>query len=297
MLRSLRLLQPRTLRSLRLLQTTYKQHLSSTPTPTSADEEQEEQPELFDLPLHTTIPFPITGTAAHGSSFNWHLQPGDAVQREQVICEDDSGGVGIKSHVDGYLAWSNSNDSTTATESPIEGGRAPLAVLVGRKEDVSAFQTFAPTVENRELVYDGLFGALIRRVKIISVSSCGLTMLSMPMLAIFGDESVPVSARVAVAGVVMFFGAGTTATVHWMCHPYITQMWRNTQDHYTAESVNMFGRRKYTNFVASDVVMADSRPFSTFKLEPYNHNYYVHTDDECWRPDEHRSFFFTRQDD
>lgn len=199
----------------------------------------------------------------------------------------------MESHVDGYLAWS----SNTSENGQIEGERAPLAVLVGHQDDVAAFECFAPTAENKSLVYDGLFGSLIRKVKIISVSSCGLTMVSMPMLAFFGDESVPVAARTAIAGVVMFFGAGTTATVHWMCHPYITQMWRNTQDHYTSESLNMFGVRKYTNFIASDVVTADARPFATFKLAPYKKNFYVHTDDECWRPDEHRGFFFTRQDD
>ena len=274
--------------------------------PKEPEEEEEEEPELFDLPLHTTVPVPINNSS---QNLTWNKQPGDRVQLDEIICENEQDQ--IKSHVDGYLAWSSSSSSSSSStttsasiSSPsvsngtdITGERAPLAILVSAKEDVSAFETFQPLVEKRELVYDGLFGSLIRRVKIISVSSCGLTMLSMPMLALFGDESVPLGARCAVAGVVMFFGAGTTATVHWMCHPYITQMWRNTQDHYTAESINMFGRRKYTNFVANDVVMADSRPFSTFKLEPYNKNYYVHTEDDCWRPDEEKDFFYTRDDD
>ena len=300
----LRSLLPHTLRSLRSLRFLQTQIPFSTTTTTTHDpqephqeeQEDEDEPELFDLPPHTTIPTPLTGVLDNGVSLNWHVQPGEAVQREQLICEDDSKSVQIKSYVDGYMAWSSVATSTSPA-CTLDGVRTPLAILVGHSHEVSAFTNFAPTVEKRELVYDGLFGSLIRRVKIISVSSCGLTMLSMPMLAIFGDASVPLGARAAIAGVVMFFGAGTTATVHWMCHPYITQMWRNTQDHYTAESVNMFGVRKYTHFVASDVTMADSRPFSTFKLEPYNHNYYVHTDEDCWRPDEHRDFFFTRQDD
>ena len=259
------------------------------------DEKEEEEPELFELPLHTTIPVPKNCPPNLATSLTWHKQPGDLVRRKEIICADgnSNGTIEVTSHVDGYLAWS----SATLDTPGIDGARAPLAVLVGNKEDVPAFETFAPTTEKRELVYDGLFGSLIRRVKIISVSSCGLTMMSMPLLAVFGDASVPLGARAAIAAVVMFFGGGTTATVHWMCHPYITQMWRNTQDHYTAESVNMFGMRKYTNFVASDVVEADNRPFSTFKLAPYNKNYYVHTDDECWRPEEYREFCFTRQDE
>ena len=125
-----------------------------------------------------------------------------------------------------------------------------------------------------------------------------LPLLSMPLLAAFGDESVSLGARFAIAGVVMCFGAGTTATVHWMVKPYIVQMWRNTQDHYTAQSVNMFGMRKYLHFTAAEVAEADSRPFSTFKLlgGERDQNLYVHKDDECWRPDEPRAHFFTRED-
>ena len=70
--------------------------------------------------------------------------------------------------------------------------------------------------------------------------------------------------RIAIAGVVSLFGAGTTGTVNWICKPYIVRMWRNTQDHYTAETVNILAKRKMTNFVAADVTQGDNRPFSSF---------------------------------
>ena len=253
--------------------------------------------ELAHLPPHATISLPSTGRA----QVKWAAGVGDAVAKGQTLCEE--GGVEIVSPADGVLAWTvpqsgeAGGDGFAAVAPTAAGEHAPLAIVVPRPEDVAPFLWFSPCSDDtRELVYEGSFGALIRRVKMVSVASCSLTLLTMPMLALFGDASVAIEARLAIAGVVSLFGAGTTGTVNWICKPYIVRLWRNTQDHYTAETVNILAQRKLTNFVAADVTQGDNRPFSSFKLGSRGMNLYVHKDDECWRPDEHNEFFFTRPD-
>ena len=108
MLRSLKLLQPQTLRSLRLLlplsnrrsltnTISLKQNISNKEIE-HIGKDDEGEPELKDLPPHTTIPSPSTG-----GSFTWLRTPGDLVQRGELIAEDDV--HQIRSHVDGWLAW------------------------------------------------------------------------------------------------------------------------------------------------------------------------------------------------
>ena len=251
--------------------------------------------ELAHLPKHVTVP----RSGADAERVKWFTNVGDAVAKGQALCEEQ--GVAVVSPADGVLAWSLDKGGATncgSNSAPLlaEEGM-PLAIVVPRQEDVAPFSWFSPCSEDtRELVYEGSFGALIRRVKLVSVTSCSLTLLTMPLLAIFGDQSVAMETRIAIAGVVSLFGAGTTGTVNWICKPYIVRMWRNTQDHYTAETVNILAKRKMTNFVAADVTQGDNRPFSSFKLGSLGMNYYVHKDDDCWRPGEERNFFFTRND-
>ena len=232
----------------------------------------------------------------------WALGVGDTVTKGQMLCEED-GHANILSPADGVLAWAvpqcgeADGDGFVTVDPTALGTHAPLAIIVPRPDDLLPFQWFTPCSDDtRELVYEGSFGALIRRVKMVSVTSCSLTLLTMPFLALFGDASVALEARLAIAGIVSLFGAGTTGTVNWICKPYIVRLWRNTQDHYTAETVNILAQRKLTNFVAADVTLGDNRPFSSFKLGSRDMNMYVHKDEDCWRPGEHNSFFFTRPD-
>lgn len=255
--------------------------------------------ELSHLPPHVTVALPAVPL---DGQLCWKVSVGDMVRKGEAICESYDDGNIMTSPADGILAWANKTESLvdggSIDEIDVKDEYAPGAIIVPNSDDVAPFEWFSPCAEDtRELVYEGSFGSLIRRVKFISVTSCSLTLLTMPLLAIFGDESVPIAARAAIAGVVSFFGAGTTWTVNWICKPYIVHMWRNTQDHYTAETVNILGQRKFTNFVASDVVQGDNRPFSSFKLGTRGINLYVHKDDDCWRPEEHREFFYTRDND
>ena len=147
--------------------------------------------ELAHLPPHATISLPSSG----GGQVKWAVEVGSTVKKGQALCEEN--GVNILSPADGVLAWSIpqkgevSGDGFTSVVPTTTGAHAPLAIIVPRAEDALPFQWFSPCSDDtRELVYEGSFGALIRRVKMVSVTSCGLTLITMPLLALFGDASV-----------------------------------------------------------------------------------------------------------
>eukprot|EP00949_MAST-11_sp_MAST-11-sp1_P001262 g1262.t1 len=243
------------------------------------------------LPPHTTIVFP---QSVGGNNVEWgdKIKVGSFVQRGDNVATivDASGadvGAVVDSPVDGFISWTS--------DGMAEAGM-PLAVLAGDDFSCDEIRSKYTPSAFRYLCYEGTMADLLKRIKLISVFSCGSTLISMPLLGIYGDESIPLSGRLAIAFTVMSFGVGTTAAVHWLGKSYVSRMWKNSCDTYTVETYNILARRKVEHFSSADVIEADSRPFASFKVRNTERNFYLHSSLQCWTNEEREDFLFTRPD-
>ena len=73
------------------------------------------------------------------------------------------------------------------------------------------------------LVYEGAFSRLLKRIKLVSVTSCTVTCVGVPFLAAYGNQDLPVAGRAAVAFTAVSFGVLTTAAVWVLAKPYVTR--------------------------------------------------------------------------
>jgi len=200
------------------------------------------------------------------------------------------------------------------------GRRAAVAAKqVGRRRMSSA----AP--ENKELIYEGPFGGVLRRLKRVSVFSCASTMVSVPLLSVYGNEDMEAAQRVAVGFTVCSFAVLTTAALNFVSKPYIWRMYRlslgnNSQrlsslagspavSHASApaaatsasstgekmassaplvvESLNLFGRVKTTEIPngLDDIYGCKERVFVNLGIRGKN-PMYVHEDGDCYASEE-----------
>ena len=73
-------------------------------------------------------------------------------------------------------------------------------------------------------VYEGTFSQVLRRVKVISVTSCTLTLIGAPLLAVYGNESISLAGRIAVSFSACCFGLVTSGFVWAFSTPYVTRI-------------------------------------------------------------------------
>ena len=89
------------------------------------------------------------------------------------------------------------------------------------EEEEEYFEEDEPLVETEwHLVYEGAMARPLKRIKMVSLTSCTLSIISMPLLAVFGNQDVYLAGRVAVAFTAGCFGVGTTAFVHFIGKTY-----------------------------------------------------------------------------
>jgi hypothetical protein len=166
------------------------------------------------------------------------------------------------------------------------------------EEEEEYFEEDEPLVETEwHLVYEGAMARPLKRIKMVSLTSCTLSIISMPLLAVFGNQDVSLAGRVAVAFTAGCFGVGTTAFVHFIGKTYISELWKKIElpddvdsledaeeDEVTtmlrAETFNLFSQKVVTEFDVNDVLEGDPRPFCSFKVQ--DRNFFLHHEPECW---------------
>ena len=134
------------------------------------------------------------------------------------------------------------------------------------------------------VVYEGPFGDVLKKIKIVSVFSCGCTMLGMPVLAAVGNPDVDLMWRCAIAFTVSSFAVGTTAVLWWVTQPYITSIRLRRDDpaapgkkarvSMDVEQYSLFARKKIANVKFGDIRAPGVRPFASFQA--LGKHYYIH---------------------
>ncbi|GBF94473.1 hypothetical protein Rsub_07007 [Raphidocelis subcapitata] len=114
-----------------------------------------------------------------------------------------------------------------------------------------------------ETVYEGLFAANHKRLKLASLVNTAVSLAACPAIVLLSDA--PPLARAAVAVSVVGFGLGTTLGLHWFTSPYVHVLARRG-DALRARTLTLLGRPRWSEFSLAEVRHPDSlRPLASFK--------------------------------
>lgn len=123
------------------------------------------------------------------------------------------------------------------------------------------------------LVYLGPISSTIKKVKLLSLSTCCLSVSLGPVITFMTSPEMNVILKGGVASTVILLSASTTAALHWFVSPYIHKMrWQPGSDSFEAEMMSWLATPLRKTIKFSEVRRADTnRPFVTFKADG---NYY-----------------------
>merc|ERR1712166_101984 len=133
----------------------------------------------------------------------------------------------------------------------------------------------------KELVYTGPFHKMLRAVKMVSVFSCGSTVVSIPILGALND-TISLQGRVTIGTTCLAFAFSSTALVHWVGGPYVAHIWRmpslRGEQSWQVQTLTLFARPKIAQIALGDIeAPTGSNPFVSFAATTGNH-YYIHSD-------------------
>ncbi|XP_057981370.1 uncharacterized protein LOC131166801 [Malania oleifera] len=130
------------------------------------------------------------------------------------------------------------------------------------------------------VVYYGPISSTIKKVKLLSLSTCCLSVSLGPVVTFMTSPEMNVILKGAVASTVIFLSASTTAALHWFVSPYIHKLrWQPGLDSFEVEMMSWLA-----SYIPRTIKFADirppetNRPFVTFKA---NGNFYFVDTDHC----------------
>ncbi|XP_073147817.1 uncharacterized protein [Henckelia pumila] len=122
--------------------------------------------------------------------------------------------------------------------------------------------------ENKEMeVYYGPISSAIKKVKLLSLSTCCLSVSLGPVITFMTSPDMNVILKGAVPSTVIFLCASTTAAFHWFMSPYIHKLrWQPGSDSFEVEMLSWFATHIPRTIKYADIRPAETkRPFVTFK--------------------------------
>ncbi|XAR72107.1 hypothetical protein NMG60_11018626 [Bertholletia excelsa] len=130
------------------------------------------------------------------------------------------------------------------------------------------------------VVYYGPISSTIKKVKLLSLSTCCLSVSLGPVITFMTSPDMNVILKGAVASSVIFFSASTTLILHWFVSPYIHKLrWKPGSDCFEVEMMSWLA-----TYIPKTIKFADirppetNRPFVTFKA---NGNFYFIDVEHC----------------
>ncbi|KAF3543266.1 hypothetical protein DY000_02001881 [Brassica cretica] len=130
------------------------------------------------------------------------------------------------------------------------------------------------------VVYDGPISSTIKKVKLLSLSTCCLSVSLGPVITFMTSPGLNVIMKGAVASTVIFLSASTTAALHWFVSPYVHKLrWQPGSDTFEVEMMTWLATFAPKTLKFSDIRYPDTqRPFVSFKAEG---NYYFVDAEHC----------------
>ncbi|XP_031265544.1 uncharacterized protein LOC116123969 [Pistacia vera] len=117
------------------------------------------------------------------------------------------------------------------------------------------------------VVYYGPISSTIKKVKLLSLSTCCLSVSLGPVITFMTSPGMNVILKGAVASSVIFLSATTTAALHWFVSPYIHKLkWQPGSDSFEVEMLTWLATYTTQTIKFADIRPPETqRPFVTFK--------------------------------
>lgn len=130
------------------------------------------------------------------------------------------------------------------------------------------------------VVYQGPISSTIKKVKLLSLSTCCLSVSLGPVITFMTSPEMNVILKGAVASTVIFLSASTTAALHWFVSPYIHKLrWHPGSDSFEVEMMSWLATPIPRTIKFADVRPPETnRPFVTFRA---NGNFYFIDAEHC----------------
>ncbi|KAE8689583.1 hypothetical protein F3Y22_tig00110933pilonHSYRG00129 [Hibiscus syriacus] len=130
------------------------------------------------------------------------------------------------------------------------------------------------------IVYYGPISSTIKKVKLLSLSTCCLSVSLGPVITFMTSPDMNVILKGAVASSVIFLSATTTAALHWFVSPYIHKIrWQPGSDSFEVEMLSWLATYIPRTIKFADIRLPETnRPFVTFKA---NDNFYFVDAEHC----------------
>ncbi|ESQ52201.1 hypothetical protein EUTSA_v10017166mg [Eutrema salsugineum] len=134
--------------------------------------------------------------------------------------------------------------------------------------------------EGGGVVYYGPISSTIKNVKLLSLSTCCLSVSLGPVITFMTSPGLNVIMKGAVASTVIFLSAFTTAALHWFVSPYVHKLrWQPGSDTFEVEMMTWLATFTPKTLKFSDIRYPDTqRPYVSFKADG---NYYFVDADHC----------------
>ncbi|XP_022990452.1 uncharacterized protein LOC111487306 [Cucurbita maxima] len=134
--------------------------------------------------------------------------------------------------------------------------------------------------DEKDVAYVGPISSTIKKVKLLSLSTCCLSVSLGPVITFMTSPDMNVILKGAVASSVIFFSATTTGVLHWFVSPYVHKIrWKPGSDSFEVEIMSWLA-----TYIPRTIRFADirppetNRPFVTFKA---NGSFYFVDQEHC----------------
>lgn len=134
--------------------------------------------------------------------------------------------------------------------------------------------------QDKGIVYYGPISSTIKKVKLLSLSTCCLSISLGPLITFMTCTEQNVIVKGAVASTVIFLSASTTAALHWFVSPYIHKLrWLPGSDSFEVEMLSWNALHIPRTIKFADIQPPETqRPFVTFKA---NGSFYFVDEEHC----------------
>ncbi|XP_004347498.1 hypothetical protein CAOG_04747 [Capsaspora owczarzaki ATCC 30864] len=175
--------------------------------------------------------------------------------------------------------------STTVTDAASTGSAtakllSPLVAQLEQEHESQSPTAAKPAASSLvDIVYKSPFDTTIRRLKLLSLTSCIGGLIGAPVLLLLTSsaDALPTTARIAVAVLAAAMGSSTTALLHWVTKPYVRDLVRDEHnpDRLHATTFTFTGGDAKSSFLISSMrKAANSRAFVSFHAD--GRDYFVH---------------------
>lgn len=169
-----------------------------------------------------------------------------------------------------YRSFSSTSSTPSTKSTPEDEGDAIADAINKIRPLVDLQSRSAPPEDNSTVIYTAPFIAACRTVKMFSLSSCLISLMSAPVMMVLAPSTIPPGGRISMGLVVASLGLGTTLALTAFTKPYVVRIYKhqpidNSEPTFTIEQFNLLARPVYTTVPLSAFIPLHNRGFKNLR--------------------------------